>query len=324
MNSEPLVSVIIPVYNVEDYLRTCLDSVLNQTYKNLEIIIVNDGSTDASRSICEEYTKKDARCTLVNKANGGLSSAKNTGLEKVHGEWLTFVDSDDYVAPNYIQYMHGVSRRENAELVICQFQKVSNHSAQIKNNPEKIKIMTPEQSIEMLLYKKGIYPSSWAKLYKTRLYESIRFPEHTNYEDLAVICQLMDQARSIAISNQKIYYYLDRKNSIMNDEFSKKKMQRIEVAKSVKSYIEQYHPALYNAVCCRCFLAGLQALREIPQNKKYSNEVEGAWSVIKEYRRDVVLDHDAKTSIRLMAVSSFLGKNFLHILGRVHVFIDKG
>lgn len=130
MNSGKLVSIIIPVYNVEKYLKRCIDSLCNQTYKNIEIILVNDGSTDSSGIICDQYEKKDSRVKVIHKLNGGLSEARNTGMEVASAQWITFVDSDDYVSLSYISNLVGAAMNENADMAITNLKKTYSDKAE--------------------------------------------------------------------------------------------------------------------------------------------------------------------------------------------------
>lgn len=221
---EPLVSVIVPVYNVELYLRDCLDSILAQTYRNTEIIVVNDGSTDNSQSILDEYARKDNRILLASKDNGGLSSARNTGLDRAKGTYYCFVDSDDVISPNFVQYLLDACNQTNCLLAlgkIVRFEKMTELNG-ISNS--EMTICT--ESTETMLKRQYIAGShamaavsSCNKLYHKSLWANIRFPENRIYEDNFVMFRLYLISNIVAVIDYPVYYYRRRPESITSLSF---------------------------------------------------------------------------------------------------------
>ena len=319
--SDPLISIIIPVYNVEKYVARCIDSVLAQTYKNIEIIIVNDGSTDQSGEICKDYSNRDKRIKLINKTNGGLSDARNAALNCFNGEYVTFVDSDDYIAIDYIEYLYNLIISNNTNIAISQPYKVCSENKKINNKKEEIKIVDSEEAIESFLYQKLFTATAHCKLYSREIFAKIRYPFGYYYEDAAVIVHILSLCPRVVISNQMKYYYVQRQDSIMSGTFNPKKMHRIEISNNNLDFIKEFFPNLICAAECRCFLSGVQTLREIPTTLENKQFIDETWGVILKYRKNVLKDKKVKTTIKLMAVCSYLGRRFLTFLGGCFTFL---
>ncbi|WP_052399127.1 glycosyltransferase family 2 protein [Candidatus Francisella endociliophora] len=214
MKESVLISVIIPVYNVQNYLVRCLDSVINQTYKNLEIILVNDGSTDNSLEICQQYIDKDSRIILINKNNGGLSSARNAGLEINKGKYITFIDSDDWVALDYINTLYQNIIDNNADISIVGFENVYDSNVEDIPNTNKIKTFSQKEAVNKLILNK-LETSACGKLFNSFFFKKNRFREGIIFEDLEVMYKLFLSANKIVRNSSIKYFYFQRKSSIM-------------------------------------------------------------------------------------------------------------
>lgn len=240
---KPLISIIIPVYNVEQYLHRCVDSVLNQTYKNLEIILVNDGSPDNCPFICDEYAKKDKRIIVVHKENGGLSSARNAGLEIVQGEYISFIDSDDWIHENYIEILYKNLHEKKADISICNFLEIADEEDPIINISNKLRIFNNIEALHELygaLYIQFVV--SWAKLFKKYLFEELRFPNGKVHEDEFTSYKLLYNAKKIVYSNDQLYYYYQSKDSITRSGFKlKNKLDVLEAYEEQALYFEKNH-----------------------------------------------------------------------------------
>lgn len=231
----PLISLIIPIYNIEQYLKKCIESVLNQTYTNLEIILINDGSTDSSYSICTEY--KDKRIKLISTENRGLSSARNIGLENATGTYISFIDGDDYVHNNYISLLYKTLIKYNADISLCHFLKGT--SSELENQIPNSIFTNQEYSISGVEGIKKIliesthenYVVSWGKLYKKELFEDITFPIGKYNEDSFVTYKLYNKTNIISYVNAPLYYYVQRPESIMGSKISIKRYDQILGAK---------------------------------------------------------------------------------------------
>lgn len=224
----PLVSIIIPVYNVNNYLRRCLDSVVGQTYQKLEIILVDDGSTDNSGKICDEYAQIDNRIIVVHKINGGLSDARNVGIDIASGKYIAFIDSDDFVSTKYIQILLEEIMKKNADIAICKYVKGSRDDF-VKENNKKRKIKC-FKSVEMLKNWHGKYKHvetvAWNKLYKLSLFKenNISYPQGYYNEDVQTTHLLINKADNIILIDEVLYYYFQRKDSITG-AISEKKIE---------------------------------------------------------------------------------------------------
>ena len=229
-----LVSVIVPIYNVEKYLRKCVDSILNQTYKNLEIILVDDGSPDNCGNICDEYALSDSRIRIIHKKNGGLSDARNAGLDIARGNYILFVDSDDYIDETMVEKLYEALEKEKAEMSLCSFVYVNEEGVPIKekNNgiPIKTEVLSGIEAIRHLGSQRGAcYTIACCKLYKAELFKTIRFPKGKYHEDEFVSHELFGQCSRVACIDDGLYYYVQRNDSIMGSS-------RLEV--SVKDFDE--------------------------------------------------------------------------------------
>lgn len=223
MNS--LVSVIIPVYNTEKYLDECMQSVLNQSYAPLEIILVDDGATDSCPHLCDDYAKKDFRVKVVHKQNGGLSSARNAGIRIAKGKYLTFVDSDDIVAPDMVETMVSLAQQENAEIVkICLARK--EHSVDCIASAGNYFGVLPSEALRRIYTDPPQIISACGKLFHARLFLDISFPEGRYYEDEFTTPKLYNAASKIVFSESILYFYMQRNNdSIMRSSLTEKKIQ---------------------------------------------------------------------------------------------------
>ncbi|MCT4287903.1 hypothetical protein CMU71_15445 [Elizabethkingia anophelis] len=223
--SNPLISVIVPVYRVEEFIHECVDSIIAQSFSNLEIILVNDGSPDRSGEICDEYAQKDKRIKVIHKANGGLSDARNMGLSVATGEFISFVDSDDIINPDFIQILY--TNIGDADLSFCLFKEFSDNEI-ITYNLVEIKSLDIISSQRMLseLFQYH-YPASviaCSKLYKSSLWNNVRFPKAKVHEDEFVIHEILDQCDFISFVEAELYYYRKREESIMSSASKEKAM----------------------------------------------------------------------------------------------------
>lgn len=323
-NENDLISVIIPVYNVEKELRRCLDSIIGQTYRNLEIILVDDGSTDKSGSICDEYENKDSRTKVIHKRNGGLSDARNCGIEIATGNYITFVDSDDYVTADYVEYLLMEAKKNGADVSIVSHKKIWNENDQLNDVKEIQKIFTPIEAVEDLFYQRHIETSAWGKLYRRNIFQNIRFPVGLLYEDLATTYLLLLNSKKIVWSNAKKYYYFQREDSIMYREFSEKKMDRIHISEEILDKVHLQYPELEKAAISRTFISCIQVFRELAmQNKEYIELQKEILAGIKKYRAIVLTDSRSKNMTRIIALASFAPSQVLIIFGKLYKRVYK-
>lgn len=216
----PLISVIVPIYNVDNYLQECLKSLAEQTYSNLEVIMVNDGSTDNSEAICQEFEKKQSNFFYYYKSNGGLSDARNYGLRKANGEYIGFIDSDDYVSPLFYQVLYNDIIKNDADVSSCAFEtyEYSNIVVKSKNLAQYSELYSQEDAIKYLFSNtKKFRNFAWNKLYKVECFENINFPVGKLMEDLGTIYKVFLKAKKVSYNPNKLYFYRQRNNSILHN-----------------------------------------------------------------------------------------------------------
>lgn len=213
---ESKISVIVPVYKVEPYLRKCLDSIVNQTYQNLEIILVDDGSPDNSGAICDEYAAWDERIRVIHKANNGVSSARNAGLAVATGEWVGFVDSDDWIETDMYEYLLQGAEKYGAAVAVCGMRKAGT-GVPLSFQYEEVRILNREQALRELLGNTNMLLSCCGKLAKRELWEKVRFSDFKIGEDLLAMGRLLDRADVIVCLPEIKYNYLTRPESALTD-----------------------------------------------------------------------------------------------------------
>lgn len=233
-----LISVVVPIYNEEKKLMRCVDSLLNQTYQNLEIILVDDGSNDTSGKICDEYAEKDQRIRVIHKVNGGLSSARNAGIDLATGEFLGFLDSDDWVSQDMYDYLYNLQKRFNADVVQIEYIQTSDISKcdSIKNNENIICIKGKDKILSQYLID-GMrdvksYPV-WTKLYKKNCFSDIRFPIGQRYEDVVTNYDVLSNISTYVISDKICYFYYISNSSITRSKFIKEDLDYIKVGQQL-------------------------------------------------------------------------------------------
>ena len=234
-----LISLIIPVYKVEKYLEKCIQSVINQTYENLQIILVDDGSPDNCGKICDEYAKKDHRIEVIHKSNGGLSDARNKGLEIAKGEYIGFVDSDDYIEADMYEVLYNLLKQYNADVSICNFYTVSQGKISIKNADNGINEYNRIKILKEILLDKNIQSYAWNKLYKKELFDEIKYPVGKKYEDIGTTFYLLEKCNKVVVIGKPEYYYINRQDSIVNNVTETTITDYIELIMQRYDYIEE-------------------------------------------------------------------------------------
>lgn len=216
--NKPLISIIIPIYKVESYLRRCLDSIVHQTYTNLEIILVDDGSPDNCPQICDEYAAKDNRIVVIHKENGGLSDARNAGLDICKGEYISFVDSDDWVSSEYISELYSSIEIGCADIAIVNHKHVTDAPVKKVSKKHYTKLLSRQQALFILIARQHQpFVTSWGKLYRSNLFSNIRFPIGKYHEDEFTSHLLFNVASKVIYSKRIMYFYYQRANSITKE-----------------------------------------------------------------------------------------------------------
>lgn len=237
---EDLISVIVPIYNVEKYIHECLSSVLNQTYKNLEIILIDDGSQDMSGKICDEYGFKDNRIIVIHKKNGGLSAARNLGLKKSNGKYVVFIDSDDYLSENYVYLLYMSIKNNNSDIAICSYKFIKQNKNETRLSTLINNVSYSNVDILKNLLKGNIECYAWNKIYKKKLFDlnNITFPENKFYEDITTFVRLIIKSNRISYVDVPLYMYRIRKGSITDSKNRELSNDFNEAIYSVNEIIE--------------------------------------------------------------------------------------
>lgn len=216
--TKPTISIILPVHNTSPYLEECLDSIHKQSFKDYELICIDDGSSDNSYEILEKYEKIIPNCKVIHQVNQGVATARNVGLDNVNGDYIIFIDSDDYVKSNYLETLYNESRKSNSDVVICNFYRYYDNS-NLKLPvvyKKKSGIYSSEGILKSLIPDNLIHSYLWNKLWKKELFDNLKFPL-IKYEDISIMCDLFYKAKKVSIINDTLYYYRIRKTSIVRN-----------------------------------------------------------------------------------------------------------
>lgn len=319
MVENELISVLVPLYNVAPYLSTCIDSIINQTYSNLEILLVDDGSTDESGSICDSYAAKDKRIRVIHKKNEGQAVARNLCIEKASGEYLLFVDSDDIITPDHVETLYNLVKKYKCKVSLAILQTFKEGEF-IKVVPSKYEeeLLSPAKAVEYMNYQVKFDTWPVCKLYHKSIFESgIRYPVGKIFEDFAITYLLLFQSDKVAYCNKVIYYYLLRSNSTEGASFSEKKMDgALEVLDSFNRHMDLIRPIM-KSYQCRMVSFACHLLLKMPKNysKRYLIK-----DLLYKNRRTVLLDNQARPKARLACLISYFGFSALKF---VFKFVDR-
>jgi glycosyltransferase involved in cell wall biosynthesis len=249
-----IVTIIVPVYNIQDYVARCIESIQKQTYKKLEILLVNDGSKDESRIICEEYAKRDARIRIIDKANGGLSDARNVGIDQATGDYLVFLDGDDYLKDTYVESLLDAIVDTQAEVALCSFELVDDNGTLLKQEilSELGPIATGYDILNNVLTSYGYkYVVAWNKMYARHVFQELRFDKGKIYEDEFINFRLFWNCKKVCIVNKPLYCYVQRGGSITQSSMTIEKINtKSEMHRTrIQFYKDKKNEALYMKAC---------------------------------------------------------------------------
>lgn len=237
---ETAISVIVPVYRVEKYLPACIDSILNQTFTDFELILVDDGSPDRCPEICDETAKRDARVRAIHQANQGLSAARNAGIEAAHGAWLSFVDSDDFLAPDFLETLHDAEVRAGADCALCGVQltdEAGQKIGQLLSVADGVR--TGRSILETLCRASEIpYLVAWNKLYRRDVFQTLRYPVGMQNEDTYLAAELFDTVQTVICVSKPMYFYRQRADSIMHTAVTTRNLDRMWAFEHCFAYFE--------------------------------------------------------------------------------------
>lgn len=306
--NNPLISIIVPCYKVEQYLPKCIESILHQTYSNLEIWLVDDGSPDDCGKICDEYAARDNRIKAIHKKNGGLADARNVAIDRANGEWIVCIDSDDYVSEDYIEVLYGLVERNHCKIGVGGLHAFVEGTSLSFSQPDYQEMVFDKiTGIEKMFYQELFDTAAWCKIYHRSLFEDgIRYPYGLIYEDLPTTYRLFLKADKIAFCNKVIYFYLLRKNSLEGQPFNVRKLESaLSIIESIKSHSNELKD-VEKAVRCRLLSFCFHILLEMP--KDYEDKRKHILvNYVKKNRLKVISDMRARKKTRVAAIFSFIG-----------------
>lgn len=288
-----LISIIVPVYNVSKYLSRCLDSIIGQTYKNLEIIVIDDGSSDGSAAICDEYSYLDTRIVTIHQNNSGLSAARNKGIELAKGEFFIFVDSDDWVHPRMVELLVNNVIENNCKIAICENKRVKDF-CEFNLDSNEIEVLDKDEAILRMLG--GEWISAWAKIYHRSLFDNVRFPLGRINEDYAILIYLFEQCEKLVYNRAVLYYYFYRENSISNSSLGAREFDMFTNAVDVYEHCKKI-------------------------NKRWANiaEVNVLTAIINLSGRCVLEDPLGRFSLQYQLIEKYARTHFLRFLLNPHI-----
>ena len=317
---EPKISIIVPVYNVEKYLERCVESLINQTHKNVEIILVDDGSKDNSGKLCDELAQRDSRIVVYHKENGGLSDARNYGIHKSTSDYVGFVDSDDFVDEDMYEILLSNLLKYDSEISFCRLNDVYNDEITKDNTENKPYLMTSEQAIKMVLEAKVFSVTAVNKLYKKSLFAQIRFDKGKIAEDAFIMVDLLSRCEKIAATEAKKYYYMHRENSITTQKFTPKFLNVIEAYEKNAKIVSDKYPNLKYQADTRICWAYFYVLDRLLKDEEYKDEKLETELIqyLKKHKKFILSNSLFNAKRKLSFVALLINKNlYKTILKRV-------
>lgn len=307
------VSIIVPVYNVENYLDRCMSSIAQQTYSNLQIILVDDGAKDKSGAMCDAWKEKDSRVTVIHQKNGGLSNARNTGIKQATGEYLVFVDSDDVVAPNMVEQLIKLIELEDADISICGVSHIFNEGT-IKFEQNQAETISYDRSsaIMEMWYQRSFLPSAWGKAYKKGLFENLGFTEGILFEDIDLMHELFWRCNKIVYKDIPLYGYVHRENSITTKRFSKRDCDVLKISEKLLKFSNENDDSLMPAAESYAITAAFRIYLNAPQeNKEFNVQRTKSEGIIDKYGKSVMKDKKVRNKTKCALCLYFYCKPLL-------------
>lgn len=309
-----LISVIIPVYNTEQYLKLSINSVLAQNFLSYEVILVDDGSTDSSPAICDQFAEEYDKVRVFHTENKGAAAARNYGIEVAKGKYIAFVDSDDTISSKYLSLLYNNIVNSNADISVCGFETVESEG---KSSKEQIVPgiigLTGIDGMKKLLYQRGIMSVPWGFIATKDLWEEIRFPEGRRVEDYATIYRLFGMAKTIVFNESKLYrYYIRKSSTIFSSNAILKNTDYYNNGREMIAYISEKYPECLSAAYSRHFSACFQILSETKRKEYSKNLLDMVYGDIRVLRRDIIRDPEARKVNRMAARLSYISIRAMH------------
>ena len=307
-----MISVIVTAYNVEEYLPECLDSILGQTFENFELILVDDGATDSSGQICDNYAKRDKRIKVIHKSNGGLPAARKTGVEHASFDMITFVDGDDLIDRRMLSVLYKTKMKFDAEIASCWFIRFSNYNQLKVRQHYTSQALTTSQALSAMLYHRQMIPSQWGKLYDKKLFDGLDFPTQNFDEDFAMTYKIIARAKVVAVSDFKGYFYRNTIGSMSRTPFSRDKMLGIRVAKDQLAFMKKKFSDAVTAARYRIFAEAVLMVTKINNPEKFKKEEKIFLRAMNRYKFSVIINPKARRRERKLAFAAcVLGAKFV-------------
>mgnify|MGYP004658611791 CR=1 FL=1 len=313
---QELISVIVPVYNVEKYLKKCIKSIMNQSYTNLEIILINDGSTDNSGKICDELKEQDKRIKVIHKSNGGLSDARNAGLKIANGKYIGFVDSDDYIAEDMFETLYSINKKYDSDISIVSFYEIYKDKVIGVRDSKKLQELTKIDAMKELLIDTNIQSYAWNKLFRRELFEGLEFPTNKNFEDIATTLLLFEKANKVVLLEEPKYYYVRRDDSIVGVRNYKTYKDYLDVIYDKYKYLDGKYKELdlynaYNFVINMIWVYTIIVAFDLEEvYEDFKNQYDLFESLINKYQNEIIdkLDNYNKAVLYMMLLDKEYSK----------------
>lgn len=300
-----LITVVVPIYNVEKYIHRCIDSIINQTYKDLEIILIDDDSPDNCPKICDEYVKKDDRIRVIHKKNGGLSDARNTGIKNAHGKYITFIDSDDWIPKDSIRILYEYLLKNDADIASGFLKETYIYEDDVDYTNLICTSYDKKAALECLFYLHNFSNSASGKLYKTQLFNDIRYPKGKLYEDLGTTYKIFAKANKCISIDKIVYYYFQNEYSIVHSKFSQRRYDALIFANEALDYINNNFPDIINSAYYRIFYECLSIINDMPYFYRDKNKI---FKLIRKYRKIVIKDEKLYKKQKNLCFASLFGQ----------------
>ena len=304
----PLVSIIVPVYNVEQYLDACMESICNQTYSNLEIIMVDDGARDSSGDMCDIWADKDDRIAVIHKKNGGLSDARNVGLNIAKGKYVMFVDSDDILSLDIVEYLLDLITENKAGISICDPVHCYPHcKVEYVDESKKIVYRNVSKAVSEMLYQTSFLVSACGKLYDFKCFDKIRFPKGVLFEDSAVMYRIFYEVDTIVYGNAKKYGYMHREDSITTNKFTKRDLDILDISRDILKYAERKKEIL-PAAEAYFITANLRIFLNAKPENEFREVIRECKECIKKHFLSVFFDKNIRNKLRISLILFLFGR----------------
>ncbi len=326
MEKKPLISVVIPVHNAENTLDVCIQSVEMQEFKEYEIILVDDGSTDQSGIICDTRAEENENIRVFHTENRGAAAARNYGVRQARGEAIAFIDSDDTVSEIYLSYLWELMQEYGSEIAVCSYDKVydGNKVIEVDVGEDEVRFcISGEDAVECLLYQKYFLSVPWGMISKKELWDKVQFPEDTKAEDMGTIYKLFAAADKVAYGSESEYQYYQRKSNTMFSTCDERNQDYYKHCREMITYVKANLPSCRKAAVSRFFSACFQILSETPMDEGHEKMVRQIYRDIRKMQNTVLLDSRAKTRNRMAALLSLVSISLMHRMLRAYYILNR-